>query len=54
MGNAVSVPVIEAVITDFIKNNNVFNELSTKISKTHILVNNSKQRESLLESYASV
>ncbi len=37
MGNAVSVPVIEAVITDLIKNNNIFNKTKTNTSKTTIL-----------------
>jgi DNA (cytosine-5)-methyltransferase 1 len=37
MGNAVSVPVIEAVITDLIKNNNIFNKIKANTSKTTIL-----------------
>lgn len=37
MGNAVSVPVIETVITDLIKNNNIFNKTKANTSKTPIL-----------------
>jgi DNA (cytosine-5)-methyltransferase 1 len=35
MGNAVSVPVIEAVITDLIENNEVFNMKKAGFSKLH-------------------
>ncbi len=37
MGNAVSVPVIEAVITDLIKNNNIFGHKELKASKERAL-----------------
>ena len=37
MGNAVSVPVIEAVITDLIENNDIFNKTKVNASKSHIL-----------------
>ena len=37
MGNAVSVPVIEAVITDLIENNNIFNKTKANASKSHTL-----------------
>ena len=37
MGNAVSVPVIEAVITDLIENNNIFKTTKANASKSHTL-----------------
>ena len=37
MGNAVSVPVIAAVVTDLIENNNLFNKLKINSSKSDIL-----------------
>lgn len=37
MGNAVSVPVIEAVVTDLIENNNIFKTTNADASKAHTL-----------------
>ena len=37
MGNAVSVPVIEKVITDLIENNNIFDKTKASASKSHTL-----------------
>jgi DNA (cytosine-5)-methyltransferase 1 len=37
MGNAVSVPVIEAVIKDFIENNNIFNKLKSEKPQTYAI-----------------
>ena len=37
MGNAVSVPVIEAVITDLIENNDIFNKKKDNDLNSHIL-----------------
>ena len=37
MGNAVSVPVIEAVISDLIENNDIFNKTKSNASKSHTL-----------------
>ena len=37
MGNAVSVPVIEAVVTDLIENANIFNKAKKGFSKAHTL-----------------
>ena len=41
MGNAVSVPVIEAVITDIIENNKIFNRKTSNASKVHTLAGRS-------------
>lgn len=41
MGNAVSVPVIEAVITDLIENNDIFIKTKVKASKSHTLASRS-------------
>ena len=39
MGNAVSVPVIEAVITDLIENNNIFDRAKASLTKTNSNIN---------------
>ena len=44
MGNAVSVPVVEAVITDLIKNNDVFDRATTSLSKSQALANRTMPR----------
>jgi DNA (cytosine-5)-methyltransferase 1 len=49
MGNAVSVPVIEAVISDLIENNNIFsNENAAKINRTLIDYKISKIKQNLV------
>ena len=52
MGNAVSVSVVEAVITDLIENNDLFNKTKANASKSHTLVSGitSIQNQSLSKS----
>jgi len=38
MGNAVSVPVIEAVITDFLENNKIIDDKKNNVSQSHLIV----------------
>ena len=54
MGNAVSVPVIEAVISDLIENNDLFTKGKTNYSKVHIIGSRANPEKNILTSLSSV